>query len=115
MVSAIYLKRFLRDVLIVNNGKPRAAWIPKTHNLMGFPEGISGKSILLRLNRAIADLGVPKVAGEAKIKRYRGSGFLVTIGKEEYRAKTVILATGIEDNQPDVENYASLRNLGLLR
>ncbi|MBC7692591.1 MAG: FAD-binding protein [Methylotenera sp.] len=43
LVSALSLKRFRRKVILLNSGKPRAAWIPKAHNLMGFPGGISGK------------------------------------------------------------------------
>ena len=52
---------------------------------------------------------------EAKVTRYE-DGFVITPKKHQpFRAKKVIVATGIEDHQPELENLLELRNLGLLR
>ena len=40
LTAAIYLARFHMDILVVDAGKSRAAWIPCTRNHAGFPEGI---------------------------------------------------------------------------
>src|SRR5688572_13961891 len=103
LVSAIYLRRFKRTVVLINHGKPRAAWIPETHNLIGFPHGISGNSLLLRLNRHVSTLGTDRILGEARIKRLK-NGFEIEVGSDSLRAKKVILATGMDDIQPDIPN-----------
>jgi thioredoxin reductase (NADPH) len=54
LVSSLYLGRFRRSVLLINTGRPRAAWIPRTHNLMGFPSGITGSQLLNKLNRQVS-------------------------------------------------------------
>lgn len=114
LVSTLYLKRFLRSVVVINSGKPRASWIPKTHNLMGFPHGISGHGILRRLGRHLDELGAERVIGEAKVHRYK-QGFKIDVCGNTLTAKKVILATGIEDIQPEIQNVDGLRKAGLLR
>lgn len=117
LVSALYLRRFRRSVVIVNAGKPRAAWIPRTHNLLGFPLGISGESLLKRLNRQVNCLGAERVRAQAVVRRAkRGAGFEIDCpGHGTLRARAVILATGVEDVQPDLHNLIALRKAGLLR
>jgi len=46
LTAALYLGRFRRRVVLVDSGSSRASWIPKTHNLIGFPQGISGPELL---------------------------------------------------------------------
>ena len=49
------------------------------------------------------------------LKQYlEGRGFEVEVGHQILRAKKVILATGMKDLQPPIENYESLRKKGLL-
>lgn len=113
-MASVYLKRFRRRVLLVNCGKPRALWIPKTRNLIGFPEGISGQELIARLNRHVFSLGVERCRGEAIVKRFH-NGFRVRIETETFTSRTVILATGLKDRQPALENLNQLRATGLLR
>src|SRR4051794_12242868 len=49
LTAAIYLARFHLNILVVDGGKSRAAWIPCSHNHAGFPDGISGKELLQRM------------------------------------------------------------------
>lgn len=113
-MSAVYLKRFKRDVLLLNGGKPRALWIPKTRNLLGFPEGISGQDLINRLNRHVTKLGIERCHGDAVVRRHH-SGFRVRAGATAFTARKVILATGICDVQPKLANLNRLRAQGLLR
>jgi thioredoxin reductase (NADPH) len=114
LVSALYLRRFLRETILVSGGTPRATWIPKTHNLLGYRGGISGVELLRRLHNQIDEVGVQKVIGEFQVWPMRG-GFRVRSPKEEFTAKKVILATGVTDINPDIANLNFLRRLGLLR
>ena len=43
LTAAIYLARFHRHFLVVDANASRASWIPVSHNLAGFPDGIAGK------------------------------------------------------------------------
>jgi len=49
LTAAIYLSRFHLDIMVVDGGKSRAAWIPTSHNHAGFPEGINGEELLRRM------------------------------------------------------------------
>src|ERR1700709_2266633 len=48
LTAALYLARFERHFLLVDAGKPRAASIPKSHNIPVFPDGLSGPDLLAR-------------------------------------------------------------------
>ena len=54
LTAAIYLRRFYRDILLVDAGRSRARLIPLTHNYPGFPDGISGPELLERLRTQLA-------------------------------------------------------------
>ena len=62
LTAAIYLARFHLDILVVDGGKSRAAWIPCTRNHAGFPDGISGQDLLERMKAQACKYG-------AKIER----------------------------------------------
>jgi thioredoxin reductase (NADPH) len=42
LTAAIYLARFRRRFLVIDNGASRASLIPVTYNHSGFPDGVSG-------------------------------------------------------------------------
>lgn len=125
LVSALYLRRFERSVVLVNAGKPRAAWIPKTHNLLGFDRGISGPVLLKRLRRQVNSAGgargtAPRgemawLRAVATVERFRDGFVILTEGGRRLKVRKVILATGIEDFQPALKNLRELRYSGLLR
>ena len=57
LTAAIYLARFLVDILVVDGGKSRASWIPCTRNVSGFPDGISGNDLLQRMRTQACKYG----------------------------------------------------------
>ena len=54
LTAAIYLARFHRHFLVVDANASRASWIPVSHNIAGFPDGIAGGD-LIGLMRAQAN------------------------------------------------------------
>jgi thioredoxin reductase (NADPH) len=115
LVSGLYLGRFRRKVAVINSGIPRAAWIPKSHNLMGFPQGVSGRGILARLGRHLTQLkNVDRITGNATLRRCSG-GFDVHVGGIVLKAHKAIVATGFQDRQPEISNLLLLRKLGVMR
>src|SRR3954454_14741446 len=97
MTAAIYLARFLLDILVVDGGKSRASWIPCTHNHAGFPEGINGRDLLERMRAQACKYGA-KTESEfvTKLERdERAALFCATWGSASVRARAVLLATGV--------------------
>jgi len=105
LTAAIYLARFHLDILVVDGGKSRASWIPCSHNHAGFPEGINGKELLQRM-RAQACRYHAKLETEfvTKLERDDESGlFTATWGSGCRTARTILLATGVTNRRPPME------------
>ena len=113
LVSALYLGRFRRKVLLIDAGNPRARWIPRIRNLVGYAEGLSGPQLLKRLHRQVKLYPVEFLKAEATIRR-NPKGFIVEAGERKIKTRTVILATGLIDAQPPVTNLTELRESSLL-
>ena len=82
LTAAIYLARFHLDILVVDEGKSRAGWIPCTRNHAGYPDGISGKDLLERMRAQAQNYGA-KILTEfvSKLERDEETGlFTATWG-----------------------------------
>jgi thioredoxin reductase (NADPH) len=119
LTAAIYLARFHLDILVVDAGKSRASWIPCTRNHAGFPEGISGKELLERMREQACKFGA-KVQTEfvTRLERDEKSGlFTATWGSGSAVARSVLLATGVTNRRPpmDEELHDEALSRGLVR
>src|SRR5204863_4093434 len=119
LTAAIYLARFLLDILVVDGGKSRAAWIPCTRNHAGYPDGIKGKELLQRMRDQACKYGA-KIENEhvTKLERDEESGlFSATWGSGKAAASTVLLATGVSNRRPpmDEELHDDALSRGLVR
>ncbi len=122
LTAAIYLARFLLSVRLVDAGKSRAAWIPRTRNHAGYPGGIPGIELLAKMREQAAEFGVAVTDGLVEtLKRQDGEDgaavFVATVDGETIHARTVLLATGVVNNRPaispEIHDLALAR--GLLR
>lgn len=108
LTAAIYLARYRRKIAVFSKGESRAALIPRSHNLPGFPGGISGSDLLARLRQQLEQYAVAIVNAEVtQIRCLKQGGFAADVGTSVIRARKVVLATGMSDIQPELEN---LRN-----
>jgi len=119
LTAAIYLARFHLDILVVDGGKSRASWIPCTHNHAGFPDGIKGTELLQRMRDQACRYGA-KVETEyvTKLERDDQSGlFTATWGSGQAKARTVLIATGVTNRRPpmDEELHDDALARGLVR
>jgi thioredoxin reductase (NADPH) len=114
-MAAIYLARFRRQVSIVDAGASRAALIPRSHNLPGFPDGIPGRELLARMEQQLKELDVDIVRASITSLEKVESSFLARHGGGELRADRVILATGIVDKQTPLPEWVEAVRRGLLR
>jgi thioredoxin reductase (NADPH) len=116
LTAAIYLARYLRRVVLIEDGRSRALWIPRSHNCPGYPEGIPGPELLARLRRQAARYGAPVHAGRVEaIERAAGGGFVCSVGDQSFAARTLVLATGVEDVAPPIADLDGAIRRGVLR
>lgn len=115
LTAALYLARFRRRILLVDSGNSRAKLIPITHNYPGFPEGISGATLLGRLREQAARYGVHARIGTVTQISTVANGFVASVGEERVFSRTVILATGVVDKFPDISNIQEATLSGRLR
>jgi thioredoxin reductase (NADPH) len=103
LTAAIYLARFHLNILLVDDGKGRAESIPCTHNHAGYPDGISGKE-LVRLMREQAQKYGARIERDYVTRLDKTEeGFSATWGSGSVEAKTVLLATGVKNRRPPME------------
>jgi thioredoxin reductase (NADPH) len=115
LVAALYLARFGRNFVVLDAGESRAAWIPTSHNHPGFPKGIAGPDLLKRLRRHARRYGATiRKASVDSLKPSEG-GFDIRAGKRRYFARTVLLATGVIDNEPKLPGLERAIARGLIR
>jgi len=119
LTAAIYLARFHLDILIVDAGKSRAALIPCTRNHAGFPEGISGTELLEKMREQACKYGAKTLTEfVTKLERNAETGlFTATWGSGTVEARSVLLATGVTNRRPpmDEELHDDALARGLVR
>jgi thioredoxin reductase (NADPH) len=108
LAAAVYLARFRRKVMLVDARSSRARLIPRTHNLPGFPDGISGPDLLDRLTRQAERFGVSAVPGEVETLEIAEDGFIASGSGVAASARTILLATGVIDRKPSVPELEQL-------
>jgi thioredoxin reductase (NADPH) len=103
LTAAIYLTRYHLSLKVVDAGKSRANWIPCTHNHAGFPGGISGKELLQRMREQAQMYGASiETERVTRLDRVEG-GFEATWGSGCATARTVLLATGVTNRRPPMD------------
>ena len=119
LTAAIYLARFHLKIRLFDCGSSRAALIPCTHNHAGYPEGISGKDLLALMLTQAEKYGAHREATEVTSVTPEGDGFTVTAGPagQPFRARSVLLATGVVNHRPRMDDAVHDEALqrGLLR
>ena len=105
LTAAIYLSRYHLDILVVDGGESRAAWIPCSHNHAGFPDGISGTELLDRMKEQARRYGTRIEDGQVtRIERDPESGlFCAEWGSGPVSARTILLATGVTNRRPSMD------------
>ena len=116
LTAATYLGRFRRRVLLIDSGASRAMWIPVTHNLIGFTEGISGPALLDRMRAQAILYGVELTLGEvASLSLTPGGIFEARVTDRTITASRIVLATGGLDVEPELPGIRKAVADGLIR
>ncbi|MEO5670123.1 MAG: NAD(P)/FAD-dependent oxidoreductase [Ramlibacter sp.] len=116
LVAAVYLGRYCRNAVVVDDGGSRLALIPRSRNVIGFPDGIMGTDLLERMRRHAAEFGVPIQTGRVeRLELQAGGGFAAFTGSQRLLARTVLLATGARDIEPEMPGLAPALKAGQVR
>ena len=117
LTAAIYLARFHLALRVVDAGRSRASLIPLTRNHAGFPDGISGEELIARMKEQAQKYGGAIEDGRVtRLDRIDG-GFEAQYGAGPVRARSVLLATGVANRRPpmDEELHDEALARGLIR
>jgi thioredoxin reductase (NADPH) len=103
--AAIQLGRYHHRILVIDANNGRSTLCRAYHNLLGWPDGVSGETLRTLGRKQAERLGVhfaddEVVAAEKKDKRF------VLFGKsgKTYESKRLLLATGVKDRIPPIPN-----------
>ncbi|MGE6576413.1 NAD(P)/FAD-dependent oxidoreductase [Paenibacillus xylanexedens] len=102
--AAIQLGRYsAHQVLVIDAGEGRSTLCRTYHNILGFPDGVSGEELRERGRMQAEQTGV-SFEKDRIIKAERQGEHIQLFGTSgsEYRSKTVLLATGLSDRVPDI-------------
>jgi thioredoxin reductase (NADPH) len=116
LMAAVYLGRYRRRALVIDDGCSRVAMIPKSRNVMGFPDGVAGPELLDRMRVHAARFGATLEAGRVEqLHPLADGGFQVLAGLRRLNARTVLLATGARDVEPDIPGLGPSLKAGVVR
>ncbi|MEG3143441.1 NAD(P)/FAD-dependent oxidoreductase [Sphingomonas sp. RT2P30] len=117
LTAALYLARFHLAVTVIDGGDSRAALIPCSRNVPGYPGGIAGPALLRRMARHATRYGAQIVQATATVLARDGDAFRVTTSSGTLTARSVLLATGVHNRRPDIteRDHADALRRGLLR
>ncbi len=120
LTAVLYLARFNRRFLLVDTGASRAEWIPASHNIPVFADGIAGPEILARQRDHLARYGASPVVGtvtslEKTRECFRAEVQLEDGGTRLVTARRALIATGSTDVEPDLPDLPNAIQRGLVR
>lgn len=116
LTAAVYLGRYQRRAIVLDAGESRLLRIPRTRNVLGFPDGIPGPELLERMREHATRYGVPiEPARIERLLRLPGGGFRAEAGDRAWEAPFVLLATGARDVEPGIEGLQAALQAGQVR
>lgn len=117
LTAAIYLARFHLNVQVVDEGCSRALQIACSHNHAGFPDGISGSELLARMRSQAIKYGVRISDGRVREIDHHNAGFSIRGQDIAFNARSVLIATGVTNRRPAIDDalHTQALRLGCLR
>ena len=116
LTAGLYLRRFHRNVRVVDAGAGRARRISRSNNVAGFPDGVAGAQLLERMKRHLQQVGGHVVLDTVGVIQRRVDGlFAVGLAHELLWARNVILCTGVKDRLPALPGADVVESADLLR
>lgn len=103
--AAIQLGRYQHKVLVIDGEMGRSTLCRSYHNILGYPNGVSGSELRAIGKKQAEDLGILfEKAMAIKAEKQNGKFTVETDANKRYMAKRLLLATGIVDTIPPFAN-----------
>lgn len=113
--AAIQMGRYKHDVLVIDAGYGRSTLCRDYHNLLGWPDGISGDQLRKLGHRHAESLGVKFLTDEVVSAEKHELGFrlIVKHNDQDFIGKILLLATGVMDRFPDLPGLVPCLGLSI--
>jgi len=113
--AAMALGRSMRNVLIIDNGKPCNRQTPHAHNFITH-DGETPSVIAAKAREQVLAYPTVMIQNDlvVDVQRKTASFTLYTQSGIIYKAKKVLLATGVKDLMPDIKGFAECWGISVL-
>jgi thioredoxin reductase (NADPH) len=101
--ASIYLGRAFKKVLVVYSGPRRTSLATHIQNYLGFQD-ISGQELIALAMEQARRYDVKFGIATAKKVKISAWGFEVSTANASYESRSIIIASGIDDIFPDIDN-----------
>lgn len=98
--AAIQLGRYNHDVLIIDAEDGRSTICKSYHNILGYPNGISGSELRSLGRKQAESLGVEFLKSTVTSLKKEEGHFTAATEKGLFQSRKILLATGVMDNIP---------------
>ncbi len=104
LTAAIYLARFHLSTVLLDDGHSRALQIPCTNNHAGFPDGISGRELVGRMQAQALRFGARILSGRVDDVMIAAEGFRALGSDIALEARSMLIATGVTNRRPIIDD-----------
>lgn len=111
--AAIQLGRYRHRVMVVDRGFGRSTLCRRYGNVLGWPDGVSGKELREKGRKQTEALGVDWVEDEVTGLAKTTDGFTAFGRRGTYAGRVLLLATGVTDRYPDVPGLEACLGLSV--
>ena len=113
--AAIYSCRAGRKTLLIAGSIPGGQLMltSDVENFPGFPEAVLGPELMERLRKQAERFGPEIVYDDVSRVDFRSQPFTVTVGRNSYQGRTVIIATGANAKWLDIPSESKFKGKGV--
>jgi thioredoxin reductase (NADPH) len=102
--ASIQLGRYLHKVVVIDRKGGRSVLAKRYMNVLGWPQGVSGRELLTKGFEQAQALGVNFLEGDVKNVKQEKEGFTLFLdGSDAITCKRLLLSTGVDDCFPAIE------------
>lgn len=113
LTAGIYMGRADKNVLIIDNGETMLRKSYQVANYPGFPGGIKGETLIRKFEEQAREFGTKIKREQALTVEKRKDYFLVETNKKKYQGKGLLIATGVDYKNPQIENVKKFIGKGV--
>ena len=111
--SSLYSKRANMNVLLLYNDEGELKKAHKIDNYYGFPNGIEGIDLFNNGLKQAENLGVDISKEEVLYIKFTGNSYELTTKNNKYNSLSVIIATGIKRDTPNIKGLKDFEGKGV--